>query len=110
MLISGKISYTDALSSQPLYTLGSNKHYELMYSLGVSLLYAGQASKAFDCFTEAAQRFHNHPKLWLRMAECCIFCYKQVNLIFDRVSLIYICEQEISQFVSIMNLLFTLNV
>ncbi|XP_067214110.1 CCR4-NOT transcription complex subunit 10 isoform X2 [Linepithema humile] len=69
----------DPLSSQPLYTLGGNKHYELMYSLGVSFLHAGQASKAFDCFTEAAQRLHNNPKLWLRMAECCIYSHKSSN-------------------------------
>jgi len=50
-----------------------------MYSLGVSLLYAGKASKAFDCFTEVAQRVHNNPKLLLRMAECCIYSHKYSN-------------------------------
>lgn len=70
---------TDPLSSQPLYTLGGNKHYELMYSLGVSLLYAGKATKAFDCFTEVAQRIYNNPKLLLRMAECCIYNHKYVS-------------------------------
>ncbi|KAF7414967.1 hypothetical protein HZH68_003456 [Vespula germanica] len=74
-----QIKDTDPLSSQSLYTLGGNKHYELMYSLGISYLHAGQASKAFDCFTEAAQRLHNSPKLWLRMAECCIYCHKPVR-------------------------------
>lgn len=63
----------------PLHTLGKNKHYELMYSLGVSLLYSGQPAKAFDCFTEAAQQFHNSARLWLRMAECCILCHKSVS-------------------------------
>ncbi|XP_043498543.1 CCR4-NOT transcription complex subunit 10 isoform X2 [Polistes fuscatus] len=29
--------------------------------------------------TEAAQRLHNSPKLWLRMAECCIYCHKPTN-------------------------------
>ncbi|KAH0948907.1 hypothetical protein HN011_007678 [Eciton burchellii] len=73
-----QVKDTDPLS-QPLYRLGGNKHYELMYSLGVSLLHAGQISKAFDCFTEAAQKLHNNPKLWLRMAECCIYSYKYAN-------------------------------
>ncbi|XP_046143987.1 CCR4-NOT transcription complex subunit 10 isoform X1 [Osmia bicornis bicornis] len=67
------------LCTQPLYTLGGNRHYELMYSLGVSLLHAGQASVAFDCFMEAAQKLHNNPKLWLRVAECCIYCHKPTN-------------------------------
>ena len=70
---------SDPLSSQPLYTLGGNRHYELMYSLGVSLLHAGQASAAFDCFMEAAQKLHNNPKLWLRIAECCIYYHKPTN-------------------------------
>ncbi|XP_048509069.1 CCR4-NOT transcription complex subunit 10 isoform X2 [Athalia rosae] len=69
----------DALSSQPLYTIGGNRHYELMYSLGVSLLHAGRAAQAFECFTEAAQQLHNSPRLWLRMAECCIYCHKPTN-------------------------------
>ncbi|XP_058808341.1 CCR4-NOT transcription complex subunit 10 isoform X2 [Phymastichus coffea] len=68
----------------PLHTLGKNKHYELIYSLGVSFLYSGQPTKAFDCFTEAAQQFHNCASLWLRMAECCILCHKSSNKIdFD---------------------------
>nr|XP_012153711.1 PREDICTED: CCR4-NOT transcription complex subunit 10 isoform X1 [Megachile rotundata] len=70
---------SDPLSTQPLYTLGASRHYELMYSLGVSLLHAGQASVAFDCFMEAAQKLHNNPKLWLRVAECCIYCHKPTN-------------------------------
>ncbi|XP_076288997.1 CCR4-NOT transcription complex subunit 10 [Lasioglossum baleicum] len=70
---------SDPLSSQPLYTLGGNKHYQLMYSLGVSLLHANQALPAFDCFMEAAQKLHNNPKLWLRVAECCIYCHKPTN-------------------------------
>ncbi|XP_018407159.1 PREDICTED: CCR4-NOT transcription complex subunit 10 [Cyphomyrmex costatus] len=78
-LESMQVKDADPLSSQPLYTLGGNKHYELMYNLGVALLYAGKASKAFDCFTEVAQKIHNNPKLLLRMAECCIYSYKYSN-------------------------------
>lgn len=73
------IAHIDPLSCQPLYTLGGNKHYELMYSLGVSKLHAGKISIAFECFTEAAQMLHNNPKVWLRMAECCIYNYKHVS-------------------------------
>ncbi|XP_014206690.1 CCR4-NOT transcription complex subunit 10 isoform X2 [Copidosoma floridanum] len=40
---------------------------------------SGQAAKAFDCFIEAAQQFHNESRLWLRMAECCIICHKPSN-------------------------------
>lgn len=74
-----QVKDSDPLSSRPLCTLGGNKHYELMYSLGVSLLHAGHASLAFDCFMEAAQKLQNNPKLWLRIAECCIYCHKPTN-------------------------------
>ncbi|XP_015110061.1 CCR4-NOT transcription complex subunit 10 [Diachasma alloeum] len=74
-----RVKETDPMSSQPLYTLGGDRHYELMFSLGVSLLQAEQATKAFDCFTEAAQKLHNSPSLWLKLAECCIYCHKPSN-------------------------------
>lgn len=69
----------DPLSSQPVYTLGGDKHHELMFSLGISLLQGGQATRAFDCFLEAAQRLQNNPVLWLKLAECCVYCHKPTN-------------------------------
>lgn len=71
---------TETKSQPSLHALNKSKHYELMYSLGVGFLYAGQAAKAFDCFIEAVQQYHNEPRLWLRMAECCIICHKPVSL------------------------------
>ncbi|KAK6623980.1 hypothetical protein RUM44_010837 [Polyplax serrata] len=69
----------DELSNRPLYTLSSNKITELMYNLGVTLLHAGKPTKAFDCLTEAVQVYHMNPRLWLRMAECCIMAHKSNN-------------------------------
>lgn len=85
-LKSTQVKDSDSLSSQPLYTLGGDKHSELMYSLGVSFLYAGKASKAFDCFTDVAQRVCNNPKLLLRMAECCIYNHKCSNEVDFNIS------------------------
>lgn len=78
-LESVRVKEADPLSSHPLYTLGGDRHYDLMFSLGISLLQAGQATKAFDCLTEAAQRLHNSSLLWLKLAECCIYCHKPSN-------------------------------
>lgn len=66
-------------SGRPLYTLGSNKCHELMYNLGVSLLHAGRPIQAFDCLTEAVQVYHMNPRLWLRLAECCVMAHKADN-------------------------------
>nr|CAD7444350.1 unnamed protein product [Timema bartmani] len=66
-------------SGRPVHTVGSNKQYELMYNVGVCLLYGGQPTRAFDCLTEAIQVYHMNPRLWLRLAECCIMAHKQGN-------------------------------
>jgi hypothetical protein len=66
-------------SGRPLYTLGSSKSYELMYNLGVSLLHAGRPVQAFDCLIEAVQVYHMNPRLWLRLAECCVMAHKAVS-------------------------------
>lgn len=67
-------------TAMPIHAQGKYKHYELMYSLGVSFLYTGQAAKAFNCFIEASQVFYRNPRLWLRMAESCIMCHKSVSM------------------------------
>uniref|UniRef100_H2Z941 CCR4-NOT transcription complex subunit 10 n=1 Tax=Ciona savignyi TaxID=51511 RepID=H2Z941_CIOSA len=49
-----------------------NKRYELLYNRGIQLLHGGDSSSAFDCFITVAQVYHSNPRLWLRIAECCI--------------------------------------
>ncbi|PSN45792.1 CCR4-NOT transcription complex subunit 10 [Blattella germanica] len=70
---------SEPYSGRPLFTLGSNKNYELMYNLGVCLLHAGKPIQAFDCLTEAVQVYHMNPRLWLRLAECCVMVHKADN-------------------------------
>ncbi|XP_021933283.1 CCR4-NOT transcription complex subunit 10 isoform X3 [Zootermopsis nevadensis] len=74
-----KAEQAEPYSGRPLYTLGSNKSYELMYNLGVTLLHARCPIKAFDCLTEAVQVYHMNPRLWLRLAECCVMAHKAEN-------------------------------
>lgn len=58
--------------NKPLNILSMNKRFELMYNSGILLLNSGNSSSAFDCLLSAACAFHLNPKLWLRLAECCI--------------------------------------
>ena len=44
----------------------------MQYNLGLQLLLVEQPEHAFACFQEASLMFYNRPRLWLRMAECCI--------------------------------------
>ncbi|RZF43999.1 hypothetical protein LSTR_LSTR007271 [Laodelphax striatellus] len=75
---------SDNLSGRPLHTVGGSRQPQLMYNLGVSLLHAGKPLLAFDCLTEAVQVYHMNPRLWLRLAECCIMSQRPDNSVdFD---------------------------
>jgi len=65
------------LSGRPLQTLAMNKRSEIIYNMGVQLLFSGKAVDAFDCFMEANSLFECHPRFWLRLAESCIMVHQQ---------------------------------
>ncbi|XP_065065150.1 CCR4-NOT transcription complex subunit 10-like [Rhopilema esculentum] len=65
------------LSGRPLQTLAMNKRSEIMYNMGVQLLFAGRPVAAFDCFMESNDLFECHPRFWLRLAESCIMVHQQ---------------------------------
>ena len=44
----------------------------VQYNLGLQLLLAEQPEHAFACFQEASLMYYNRPRLWLRLAECCV--------------------------------------
>ncbi|CAB1334729.1 unnamed protein product [Coregonus sp. 'balchen'] len=54
----------------------ANKRYELLYNCGIQLLHIGRPLAAFECLMEAVQVYHSNPRLWLRLAECCIAANK----------------------------------
>uniref|UniRef100_A0A8D1GRN7 CCR4-NOT transcription complex subunit 10 n=1 Tax=Sus scrofa TaxID=9823 RepID=A0A8D1GRN7_PIG len=63
-------------SGRPMCTLLTNKRYELLYNCGIQLLHIGRPLAAFECLIEAVQVYHATPRLWLRLAECCIAANK----------------------------------
>ncbi|XP_050428026.1 CCR4-NOT transcription complex subunit 10 isoform X2 [Adelges cooleyi] len=67
------------LSGQPLHVIGASIKTELMFNLGISLLHAHKPEEAFDCLIEAVQTYHMNPRLWLRLAECCVMAHKSSN-------------------------------
>lgn len=70
----------DWLSSRPLYQLSSNVRIELYYNLGVTLLHMNKPEKAFDFLLEVLQVHSTNPRLWLRLAECCVAVHKAVSI------------------------------
>ncbi|XP_041421400.1 CCR4-NOT transcription complex subunit 10-A isoform X4 [Xenopus laevis] len=67
-------------SSRPMCTLLTNKRYELLYNCGIQLLHIGRPLAAFEYLIEAVQVYHSNPRLWLRLAECCIAANKGVSV------------------------------
>lgn len=61
----------------PLHCLGSTKRQDILYNLGISLLYLQRPKDAFDCLLVPLNIYHKNPKLWLRLAEACIMVHKQ---------------------------------
>lgn len=68
-----------SLSGHPLPTLGLSCHYELLYNIGIQQLHCQRPVAAFDCLVEVVQVYRNNPRLWLRIAECCIMAHKPSN-------------------------------
>lgn len=75
------ISSDAPVSSRSLVTLGVNRRHEILYNLGIQLLFSGRPVVAFDCLVEAVQIYHTNPRLWLRLAECCIVAFQLVSII-----------------------------
>nr|XP_023683239.1 CCR4-NOT transcription complex subunit 10 isoform X1 [Paramormyrops kingsleyae] len=63
-------------SGVPMCALLANKRYELLYNCGIQLLHIGRPLAAFECLMESVQIYHSNPRLWLRLAECCIAANK----------------------------------
>uniref|UniRef100_A0A3P9J8I0 CCR4-NOT transcription complex subunit 10 n=1 Tax=Oryzias latipes TaxID=8090 RepID=A0A3P9J8I0_ORYLA len=67
---------TKSFTGMPMCALLANKRYELLYNCGIQLLHIGRPLAAFECLMEAVQVYHSNPRLWLRLAECCISANK----------------------------------
>eukprot|EP01090_Pellita_catalonica_P001673 TRINITY_DN11434_c0_g1_i1.p1 TRINITY_DN11434_c0_g1~~TRINITY_DN11434_c0_g1_i1.p1 ORF type:complete len:378 (-),score=53.33 TRINITY_DN11434_c0_g1_i1:13-1146(-) len=54
---------------------------EILYNQGLQLLLNGNPELAFRCLKEASLFYYRRPKLWLRLAECCVAVnQKQQNM------------------------------
>uniref|UniRef100_A0A8C4R381 CCR4-NOT transcription complex subunit 10 n=1 Tax=Eptatretus burgeri TaxID=7764 RepID=A0A8C4R381_EPTBU len=70
--LAAQIEQDEKLPGRPLCTLLADCHHEVLHNCGVLLLQTGRPLVAFECLVEAVQVFHSNPRLWLRLAECCI--------------------------------------
>jgi len=55
-----------------VFTFSTDRKSQILYNTGMQLLFTGKPSIAFQCFQEASSLFYSSPRLWLRLAECCV--------------------------------------
>lgn len=56
--------------------LTGNSQNEILYNMGISLLFGKQPIAAFKCLYKVADVYNQNARLWLRLAECCIMCHQ----------------------------------
>ena len=63
-----------SLRQMPLTILNASRHAELLYNYGVQLLLSQKESEesAFEALLTVVKWYPRNPRLWLRLAECCI--------------------------------------
>ena len=49
---------------------------DMLYNLGVSLLFNKQPLEAFECLHQVADVYPQNARVWLRLAEACLMCYR----------------------------------
>jgi CCR4-NOT transcription complex subunit 10 len=47
--------------------------------MGITLLFNKQPVNAFECLYKLTDVYNHNPRLWLRLAECCIMCYRHLT-------------------------------
>uniref|UniRef100_A0A182IP89 CCR4-NOT transcription complex subunit 10 n=1 Tax=Anopheles atroparvus TaxID=41427 RepID=A0A182IP89_ANOAO len=70
-------SSTEKVEGSPLYCVGATKRPEILYNHGLALLHLQRPKDAFECLLIVLNSYHNNPRLWLRLAECCIMVHRQ---------------------------------
>lgn len=74
-----KLKLGQSLSGPRITSLSMSRHNELTYNLAVQLLHCNKLDLAFECMLKVIDIYYTNPRLWLRMAECCIQTHRQNN-------------------------------
>eukprot|EP00002_Diphylleia_rotans_P034036 TRINITY_DN7284_c0_g1_i1.p1 TRINITY_DN7284_c0_g1~~TRINITY_DN7284_c0_g1_i1.p1 ORF type:complete len:562 (-),score=92.60 TRINITY_DN7284_c0_g1_i1:69-1754(-) len=61
--------------SRDLFAFARHKKSEVMYNIAIQHMLLEQYEIAFPYFCEALESNPNNPRLWLRIAECCVGSY-----------------------------------
>ncbi|CAH8538470.1 unnamed protein product [Heterobilharzia americana] len=72
--------YSELLNKIPLHVSSIIEHHELAYNYGVQLLFSQRPSEAFSTLSQLVRIYPRNPRLWFRLAECCIKLHCPYNL------------------------------
>ncbi|CAH8846682.1 unnamed protein product [Trichobilharzia szidati] len=72
--------YSELLNQIPLHVSSVIEHYELVYNYGIQLLFTQRPLDAFSTLSQLVRIYPRNPRLWFRLAECCIKLHCPHNL------------------------------
>nr|CAH8846721.1 unnamed protein product [Trichobilharzia regenti] len=72
--------YSELLNQIPLHVSSLIEHYELVYNYGIQLLCTQRPLDAFSTLSQLVRIYPRNPRLWFRLAECCIKLHCPHNL------------------------------
>lgn len=74
----------DLMRRTPLKALSASRHLELLHNMGLELLLQNKSPEvAFHFLLSVVKVYPCNPRLWLRLAECCILVHRLVIFLFD---------------------------
>ncbi|CAH8562478.1 unnamed protein product [Schistosoma rodhaini] len=77
---SSLVEYSELFNQIPLHVSSLLEHYELIYNYGIQLLFTNRPSEAFATLSQLVRIYPRNPRLWFRLAECCIKLHCPHNL------------------------------
>jgi len=75
LLLSAKVGLTQPGMATSRHWL--DRRAEITFNAGLQFLMTGRPAQAYKCFIQCTFVFRNWPRLWMRLAECCIELYRQ---------------------------------
>lgn len=70
------IASENVLGNAALVEMSAARRPDILYNLGISMLFLERPQEAFDCLLVPLNYHHNNPRLWLRVAEACIMMHR----------------------------------
>ncbi|VDO06340.1 unnamed protein product [Rodentolepis nana] len=86
----------DLMRRIPLKALSASRHVELLHNMGLELLLQNKSPEAaFHFLLSVVKVYPRNPRLWLRLAECCILVHRSSNLVDWRAESRSSCLQKV---------------